>query len=57
MCLRGGIVISKESKEKKTLTDPRKPNDILHKLIDIVTIIILAVMCGTNGWNEIELIC
>lgn len=54
--------MSKESKEKKTLietfdsiTDPRKPDDILHKLIDIVAITILAVMCGANGWNEIEL--
>lgn len=54
--------MSNESKEKKTLTgtfdnltDPRKPDDILHKLIDIVTITILAVMCGANGWNEIEL--
>ena len=38
------------------LTDPRKPDDILHKLIDIVAITILAVMCGANGWNDIELL-
>ena len=55
--------MSKESKEKKTLietfdnlTDPRKPDDILHQLIDIVAITILAVMCGANGWNDIELL-
>lgn len=54
--------MSNEKKEKKTLiesfeglTDPRTPDDILHKLIDIVAITILAMMCGANGWNEIEL--
>ena len=54
--------MSNEKKEKKTLTesfegltDPRNPEDILHKLIDIVAITILAMMCGANGWNEIEL--
>jgi predicted transposase YbfD/YdcC len=54
--------MSNEKKEKKTLmesfeglTDPRTPDDIRHKLIDIVAITILAVMCGANGWNEIEL--
>jgi len=39
----------------ESLTDPRNPDDILHKLIDIVGITILAMMCGANGWNYIEL--
>ena len=48
--------MSNEKKEKKTLiesfeglTDPRTPDDILHKLIDIVAITILAMICGANG--------
>ncbi|MDR3584252.1 MAG: ISAs1 family transposase [Desulfosporosinus sp.] len=54
--------MSTEKKEKKTLiesfeglVDPRNHDDILHKLIDIIAITILAMMCGANGWNEIEL--
>ena len=49
-------------KEKKALiesfeglTDPRNPDDISHKLIDIIVITILAMLCGANTWNDIEL--
>lgn len=41
-----------ESFEK--LTDPRSKADIDHKLVDIIVITILAVLCGANGFNEIE---
>jgi hypothetical protein len=41
-----------ESFEK--LSDPRDTTDINHKLIDIVVITILAILCGANGFNEIE---
>lgn len=36
------------------LKDPRGRSDIDHKLIDVVVITILAVLCGANGFNEIE---
>ena len=38
----------------ENLSDPRTRLDISHKLIDIITITILAIMCGANGFNEIE---
>ena len=54
--------MSDEKKKKKTLlesfeglTDPRNPEDILHKLIDIVTITIQAITCGANSWNDVVL--
>lgn len=54
--------MSNVKKEKKTLiesfeglTDPRNPDDISHKLIDIIVITILAMLCGANTWNDIEL--
>ena len=36
------------------LTDPRTDHTLHHKLIDIVTIAILAVICGAEGWTDIE---
>jgi len=36
------------------LTDPRVEGRIDHKLIDIVTISILAIICGADNWPEIE---
>ena len=54
--------MSNVKKEKKALiesfeglTDPRNPDDISHKLIDIIVITILAMLCGANTWNDIEL--
>jgi len=35
--------------------DPRKERTKEHKLIDIISIAICAVICGTEGWVDIEL--
>jgi predicted transposase YbfD/YdcC len=37
-----------------TIEDPRKWRNIRHKLEDIIVISILAVICGAEGWEEIE---
>jgi predicted transposase YbfD/YdcC len=37
------------------LPDPRVERTKLHKLEDILAITIYAVICGADGWNEIEL--
>ncbi len=36
------------------IVDPRIDRTKLHKLIDIVIIAICAVICGAEGWEEIE---
>lgn len=36
------------------IADPRIDRTKLHKLIDIVIIAICAVICGAEGWEEIE---
>ena len=38
-----------------SLADPRTGNAKQHKLLDILVIAICAVICGADGWNEIEL--
>ena len=37
------------------VTDPRKDRTKDHKLIDIITIAICAVICGAEGWVDMEL--
>jgi predicted transposase YbfD/YdcC len=37
------------------VNDPRKDRTKEHKLIDIITIAICAVICGAEGWVDIEL--
>jgi predicted transposase YbfD/YdcC len=37
------------------LADPRTGNATQHKLLDILVIAICAVICGADGWSEIEL--
>jgi predicted transposase YbfD/YdcC len=37
------------------VTDPRKDRTKEHKLIDIIAIAICAVICGAEGWVDIEL--
>lgn len=37
------------------VTDPRKDRTKEHKLIDIIVIAICAVICGAEGWVDIEL--
>jgi len=37
------------------LSDPRDPNAVKHKLIDIIVIAILSTLCGSNGFNNCEL--
>ncbi len=36
------------------LSDPRKPRGVRHKLLDIVSISILAVICGANTYSQIH---
>lgn len=36
------------------LTDPRTDHTLRHKFIDILIIAILAVLCGADGWTDIE---
>ncbi len=38
-----------------TLKDPRIERSKLHQLIDIITIAVCAVICGADGWEQIEL--
>ena len=37
-----------------TIEDPRKWINVQHKLEDIIIICIVAVICGAEGWEEIE---
>ena len=37
------------------VTDPRKDRTKEHKLIDIIVIAICAVICGVEGWVDVEL--
>ncbi len=37
------------------INDPRIERRKLHKLIDIITISICAVICGADTWEDIEL--
>lgn len=53
--------MNETKKEKKTLIqsfeglkDPRDPNAVEHKLIDIIVIAVLATLCGANGFNQCE---
>ena len=52
MKLRPKITIADHFNE---LEDPRIERTKLHKLIDIITITICAVICGADGWADIEL--
>jgi hypothetical protein len=37
-----------------SIKDPRVERTRLHQLGDILTIAILAVLCGGNGWEDME---
>jgi len=37
------------------LPDPRSGNHIPHKLQDMIVIALLAIICGADGWVQIEL--
>jgi predicted transposase YbfD/YdcC len=52
MKLRPKITITDHFSE---LEDPRIERTKRHKLIDIITITICAVICGADGWKDIEL--
>ncbi len=39
----------------RELEDPRIERSKRHKLIDIITITICAVICNADGWTDIEL--
>ena len=51
MKLRPKITIADHFSE---LEDPRIERTKRHQLIDIITITICAVICGADGWTEIE---
>ena len=38
----------------RALPDPRSGPALLHRLIDIVTIALCAVICGANEWTDVE---
>ncbi len=52
MKLRPQITIADHFSE---LEDPRIERTKRHKLIDIITITICAVICHADGWTDIEL--
>lgn len=37
-----------------SMKDPRNPNKNDHQLIDVIIIAICAVICGTDGFTEVE---
>ena len=37
-----------------TLTDPRRDHLKAHRLVDILTITLCAVICGADDWVEVE---
>ena len=39
------------------LKDPRVDRTKRHKLTDVIAIAICAVICGANGWTDVELFC
>ena len=43
------------NKHFSNLEDPRVERTKLHKLMDILVIAICAVICGADGWEEVEL--
>ncbi len=43
-----------EPEHFETVEDPRREHSKEHLLIDILTIAILAVICGVDGWVGIE---
>ena len=43
------------SEHFSSLSDPRKGGMVEHKLVDIITITVCAVICGANNWVEVEL--
>ena len=51
MKLRPKVTIAEHFNEIK---DPRIERSKRHKLIDIITITICAVICGADGWADIE---
>ncbi len=42
------------AKSFSQVTDPRKDRTKEHKLIDIIAIAICAVICGAEGWTDVE---
>ena len=36
------------------IRDPRQESKIDHELIDILVLCVLAVICGAEGWQDIE---
>lgn len=57
-------ITKREAKEHKpfgsitdhfaNVTDPRSGQNVQHKLLDIIVIAICGVICGADGWVEIE---
>jgi predicted transposase YbfD/YdcC len=38
----------------RSLKDPRRPHRQLHRLIDIITMALCAVICGAESWEDVE---
>ena len=36
------------------IRDPRQESKIDHELIDILVLCVLAIICGAEGWQDIE---
>jgi predicted transposase YbfD/YdcC len=49
-----GICVAAIEKYFSSLSDPRMSGKVRHKLIDIITITICAVISGADAWTEAE---
>lgn len=49
------MYIGKFFESLETIEDKREEGKVLHKLIDIIFIVVTAVICGCNDWKEIHL--
>src|SRR5512147_380590 len=47
-------LLTRLSEHFSALPDPREAGLVEHKLLDIITIAICAVICGADSWVEIE---
>ena len=53
--LESAQVTTSISEHFASLADPRKSGMVAHRLLDIITITVCAVICGANNWVEVAL--
>lgn len=53
--LESATVSTSISEHFASLDDPRKSGMVAHRLLDIITITVCAVICGANTWVEVAL--